>query len=80
VLQSIALLSLLLVGAIVFGDFRSVAGQDYALKFICIPIAVWVAFEFRPREEQALYVLLAATPHRAASVPRIFDSYVNPPD
>jgi len=50
VLQGAALLSLLLVGAIVFGDFVSVAGQDYPLKFICIPFVVWVAFELRPRE------------------------------
>jgi len=56
VLQSIALLSLLLAGAIVFGGFSSVAGQYYALKFMCIPIAVWVAFECRPRET-ALAVL-----------------------
>jgi len=56
VLQSIALVSLLLAGAIVFGGFGSVAGQDYALKFLCIPIAVWVAFECRPRET-ALAVL-----------------------
>jgi Signal transduction histidine kinase len=51
-----ALLSLLLVGAIVFGDFVSVAGQDYPLKFVCIPFVVWVAFELRPREA-ALAVL-----------------------
>jgi len=42
-LQSAALLSLLLIGAIVFGAFLS-------LKFICIPFVVWVAFESRPRE------------------------------
>jgi two-component system, NarL family, sensor histidine kinase FusK len=56
VLQGVALLSLLLVGGIVFGDFVSIAGQDYPLKFICIPFVVWVAFELRPREA-ALAVL-----------------------
>jgi signal transduction histidine kinase len=56
VMQSVALLSLLLVGGIVFGDFVSIAGQDYPLKFICIPFVVWVAFELRPREA-ALAVL-----------------------
>jgi integral membrane sensor domain MASE1 len=30
--------------------FLSGAGQDYPLKFICIPFVVWVAFELRPRE------------------------------
>ena len=54
--QSVAFLSLLLVGAIVFGAFLSPAAQGYPLKFICIPFVVWVAFEFRPREA-ALAVL-----------------------
>jgi signal transduction histidine kinase len=56
VLQSVALLSLLLVGAIVFGDFLFPVAQGYPLKFICIPFVVWVAFELRPREA-ALAVL-----------------------
>jgi signal transduction histidine kinase len=56
VLQSVALLSLLLVGAIVFGDFLFPAAHGYPLKFICIPFVVWVAFELRPREA-ALAVL-----------------------
>jgi signal transduction histidine kinase len=50
VLQSVALLSLLLIGATFFGAFFSPAAQDYPLKFICIPFVVWVAFELRPRE------------------------------
>jgi signal transduction histidine kinase len=56
VLQSVALLSLLLVGATVFGAFFSPTAQDYPLKFICLPFVVWVAFESRPREA-ALAVL-----------------------
>jgi signal transduction histidine kinase len=56
VLQGVALLSLLLVGAVVFGDFLFAAGQDSPLKFICIPFVVWVASELRPREA-ALAVL-----------------------
>jgi signal transduction histidine kinase len=55
-LQGVALLSLLLVGGIVFGDFVSIPGQDHPLKFICIPFVVWAAFELRPREA-ALAVL-----------------------
>src|SRR5436309_8829564 len=50
VLQGAALVSLLLVGAIVFGDFLFPNAQDYPLKFICIPFVVWTAFELRPRE------------------------------
>ncbi|HWZ98024.1 MAG TPA: MASE1 domain-containing protein [Candidatus Dormibacteraeota bacterium] len=56
VLQSMALLSLLIVSAIVFGAFLSPTAQNYPLKFICIPFVVWVAFELRPREA-ALAVL-----------------------
>jgi signal transduction histidine kinase len=56
VLQSMALLSLLVVSAIVFGTFLPSATQNYPLKFVCIPFVVWVGFEFRPREA-ALAVL-----------------------
>lgn len=55
-LQITALISLLVVGALVFGGFLSPAWQGYPLKFICIPFVVWVAFELRPREA-ALAVL-----------------------
>lgn len=48
--QSFALLSLLMVGALVFGAFLTHAAQDYSLQFICIPFVVWAAFEFPPRE------------------------------
>jgi len=57
VLQGVAFLSLLVVGAIVFGDFLFPNPQDYPLKFICTPFVVWVAFEMRPREA-ALAVLV----------------------
>jgi len=49
VLQGVALVSLLLVGVIVFGDFLFPKAQDHPLKFICIPFVVWVAFELQPR-------------------------------
>jgi signal transduction histidine kinase len=48
-LQGMALISLLLVGVIVFGDFLFPNAQDYPLKFVCIPFVVWAAFELRPR-------------------------------
>jgi len=48
-LQGVALASLLLVGLVVFGDFPFPNGQDFPLKFACIPFVVWVAFELRPR-------------------------------
>jgi signal transduction histidine kinase len=55
VLQGAALLSLLLVDAIVF-SFLSPTAQGYPLAFVCIPFVVWVAFELHPRET-ALAVL-----------------------
>jgi two-component system, NarL family, sensor histidine kinase FusK len=75
-LQSTALLTLVLVSALVFGTFLSPDGQGYPLKFICIPFVVWVAFEFPPREA-ALAVLsftivaIASVLHnaRSASLP-----------
>ena len=48
-LQGVAVASLILVGLIVFSDFLFPNGQDYPLKFACIPFVVWVAFELRPR-------------------------------
>jgi len=72
-LQSAALISLLVVGSLVFGGFLSPAWQGYPLKFICIPFVVWVAFELRPREA-ALAVLafsvvaLASVIHAARGV------------
>lgn len=50
VLQGAALVSLLLVGAIVFGDFLFPTAHNYPLKFICIPFVVWIAFALPPRE------------------------------
>jgi len=55
-LQTAALVSLLVVGALVFSGLFSPATQDYPLKFLCIPFVVWVAFESQPRET-ALAVL-----------------------
>lgn len=49
VLQGASLISLLLVGVIIFGDSLFRNAPDYPLKFVCIPFVVWVAFEFSPR-------------------------------
>jgi signal transduction histidine kinase len=48
--QIAAVISLLVIGALVFGGFLAPVSQGYPLKFICIPFVVWVAFELRPRE------------------------------
>lgn len=57
--QGLALLSLLVVGALVFGAFLSHAAYAYPLQFVCIPLVVWASFEMRPRES-ALTVLAFA--------------------
>ena len=49
VLQSVAFVSLLLVGIIVFGNFLFPSAPGYPLKFICIPFVVWIAYELQPR-------------------------------
>ena len=74
VLQVVALISLLVVGAIVFGDFLFPNTRGYPLKFMCIPFVVWVAFELRPREA-ALSVLafsvvaIGTALHAGTSIP-----------
>ena len=85
-LQIAALISLLVVGTMVFGGVLSPAWQGYPLNFICIPFVVWVAFELRPREA-ALAVLAfsivaiasvfhglrdAATPNESLLVIQVF--------
>jgi two-component system, NarL family, sensor histidine kinase FusK len=48
-MQGAAVISLLLVGAMVFGGSLSGRLHEYPLKFICTPFVVWAAFELRPR-------------------------------
>ena len=60
VLQGAAFVSLLLVGVIVFSDFLFSNAQDYPLKFICIPFAVWAAFEMSPRAAALAIAVFAA--------------------
>jgi two-component system, NarL family, sensor histidine kinase FusK len=48
-MQGAAVISLLLVGAMVFGGSFPGNAEGYALRFICTPFVVWVAFELRPR-------------------------------
>ena len=69
-LQSAALVSLLLVGAFVFSGIPSPTEQDYPLKFVCIPFVVWVAFELQPREA-ALAVLAFSAVAIASVLPNL---------
>ncbi len=49
----------LLVGAIVFGGFLVPPDRSYALKFLCLPIAIWSAFRFGPRETATIVLCFA---------------------
>lgn len=54
----ILLLCLFLVGGIVFGKLSPGPLRNSPLEFLCIPILVWTAFRFTPREAAtALFVL-----------------------
>ncbi|OLC37661.1 MAG: hypothetical protein AUH81_05845 [Candidatus Rokubacteria bacterium 13_1_40CM_4_69_5] len=43
-------LSLLLVGQVVFGGWLPIGANNSPLEFLCIPFLVWVAFRFGQRE------------------------------
>ncbi len=51
--------SLGLVGEAVFGGSFLFATKDYPLEFLCIPILVWVAFRFSPREAATAVFILS---------------------
>jgi len=58
----VALLLLLLVVAsqVVFGGLLPIQVQDYPLDFLCIPMLVWAAYRFGPREAASAIVVLSA--------------------
>jgi diguanylate cyclase (GGDEF)-like protein/PAS domain S-box-containing protein len=57
---SLLVLCLLLVGTAVFAVPLPFASKNYPLEFVCIPILLWAAFRFRPREAATAIVLLSA--------------------
>ncbi|SLM49456.1 membrane protein of unknown function [Nitrospira japonica] len=52
------LLVLLLTCAVIFGPLMN-TGHKYPLQFLLVPIMIWAAFHFGPRETATLTVLLA---------------------
>jgi integral membrane sensor domain MASE1 len=54
------LLSLLLVGALVFAGFFPAHVQNYPLEFVCVLFLIWAAFRFGPREVATAVVVLSA--------------------
>ncbi len=52
---------LLITAAVVFGGLFSPFGApDYSNTFLCIPLLLWVAFRFGPRETATIVLLLSA--------------------
>jgi diguanylate cyclase (GGDEF)-like protein len=59
-LEAVALLvALLLTGLVVFGGPFPSATKDNPLEFACIPILLWAAFRFGPREAATATLILA---------------------
>src|SRR2546425_614918 len=54
------LLCLVVVGQVVFGGWTPLKVKDYPLDYLCVPILVWAAFRFGPRETATATVLLSA--------------------
>src|SRR5262245_22124390 len=52
--------SVALVGALVFGGFLLPQDPDPPLTFLCLPLAIWTAFRFGPRETATVVLALAA--------------------
>jgi integral membrane sensor domain MASE1 len=53
------LLCLVVVGQAVFGGWMPLTAKDYPLDYLCVPIIVWAAFRFGPREAVTATVLLS---------------------
>ncbi len=53
------LLALAVVGQLVFGGWLPTTAKEYPLAYLCVPILVWSAFRFGPREAATVSVLLA---------------------
>src|SRR5207247_1176675 len=53
------LVVLLLVGLAVFGGVLPITIETYPLGFLCIPVLVWTAFRFGPRETATAMLLLS---------------------
>jgi diguanylate cyclase (GGDEF)-like protein len=53
------LVCLLLVGQIVFGGLFPAQTKNYALEFLCVPLLLWPAFRFGPRETATAILLLS---------------------
>ena len=57
---ALLLLSVAVIGGVVFDGWLPLASQRYPLDFICVPVLLWAAFRFGPRETAAVTLILAA--------------------
>ena len=56
---ALLLLLLLLVGLMIFGGVLPTNAKNYPLDFLCVPVLVWAAFRFGPRETATTAVMLS---------------------
>ncbi|MGH7496809.1 MAG: PAS domain S-box protein [bacterium] len=58
---AILLLSLFLIGQTVFGGLFLSENKNYPLEYLCVPILLWAAIRFGPRETATAIFLLSGT-------------------
>ncbi|HLQ24008.1 MAG TPA: MASE1 domain-containing protein [Gemmatimonadales bacterium] len=56
---ALLVLSLSFVGAIVFGGLFPSDVKNYPLEFLCLPLLIWAAFRFGPREVATAVAMLS---------------------
>jgi PAS domain S-box-containing protein len=56
---ALLLLSLFLIGQMIFGGVLPTNAKNYPLDFLCVPVLVWTAFRFGPRETATTAVMLS---------------------
>jgi PAS domain S-box-containing protein len=60
IIEAVLLMAgLLLTAAVVFGGLLQFWGPQYPNAFLCIPLLLWVAFRFGPRETATIVLLLS---------------------
>ncbi len=57
---ALLLVGIVLVGQVVFGGWTLLAKERYPLEFLIVPLLVWSAFRFGPRETATATFVLAA--------------------
>jgi len=58
---SVLLVSLMVVGMMVFGGLFLAGEKNYPLEYLCIPFLMWAGFRFGPREAATATLILSGT-------------------